>query len=138
MLTLFNFTLVFKILQLSLQNHSNCHFYFEYAQRMLYAYSNLLSAPSNLLNAHSNLLSAHSKYFVSNIRANPFFLCLIQGDVNLFGQFLVWRIFLLLQQQHGGAKCCSMCIQNVSGDAQCSFKIWRELLCFITYATKPK
>jgi hypothetical protein len=39
--------------------------------------------------------------------------------------------FLLLPQHHGGAKYCSMRIQNVSGVAQCGFKIWRELLYFI-------
>jgi hypothetical protein len=41
---------------------------------------------------------------------------LIQGKVNLIG----------------GAKCCFMRIQNEPGVAQCSFKIWTELLYFIT------
>jgi hypothetical protein len=36
--------------------------------------------------------------------------------------------FLLLKQHHGGAKCCSMLSQNVSGATQCSLKIWREVL----------
>jgi hypothetical protein len=72
-----------------------------------------------MLYAYSNLLYAHSKYSGSNISMNPLFIC------------PVWHIFLLLQKHHGGAKCCSMCIQNVSGVALSVFKIWQELLYFI-------
>ncbi len=100
----FNFILVFEVLMPRLQNHSTYHFYFEYALWMLHVYS--------------NLLCAHSKYSGSNISMNTFFLCPI------------WCILLLLQQHRGGANCCSMRIQNVLGVAQCSFKIWRELLYF--------
>ncbi len=56
---------------------------------------------------------------------------LIQGEANLIGCHSVWRIFFLLERYHEGAKCCSMCIQNVLEIAQCAFKIWRELLYFI-------
>ncbi len=105
---LLNFILAFEVLMLRLKNHLTYHFYFEYAKRVLIAYSNLLYAYSN--------------YFGNNISMNPLFLCPI------------WRIFLLLQKHHGGAKCCSMRIQNVSGVAQCSFKIWPELLYFIMQA----
>jgi hypothetical protein len=33
---------------------------------------------------------------------------LIQGEENLIGCLLVWRIFFLLLRFHGGAKFCSM------------------------------
>ncbi len=55
--SLFNFISVFEVLMLRLQTHSNYHIYFEYPQRMLYAYS--------------NLLHAHSKYSGSNISMDP-------------------------------------------------------------------
>ncbi len=55
---------------------------------------------------------------------NPLFICPF------------WRSFLLLQRHHGGAKCCSMRIQNVSEIAQCAFKIWRERLYFLILAPR--
>jgi hypothetical protein len=56
----FDFVLVFEILMLRFQNHSNYHFYFECTHRMLYAYL--------------NLLNAHSKYSRRNISMNLLFL----------------------------------------------------------------
>ncbi len=39
---------------------------------------------------------------------------LMQGEANLIGCLPVWCFFFLLLRYHGGAKCCSMRILNVS------------------------
>jgi hypothetical protein len=48
---------IFEVLMLSLQNHLNYYFNFEFAERMLYAYSNLLFTHSaQQQNQHRSLV----------------------------------------------------------------------------------
>jgi hypothetical protein len=91
---------------------------------MLYAFSNLLYAPSKC--SRSNISMKSLLVFVNSNSLCSYLL--IQIEVYLIGLFPVRRIFCLLERHHGGAKYCSMLIQNVSGVAQCAFKIWQELL----------
>ncbi len=87
--SLFNFIFVLEVLMLSLQTHSNYHFYFEYAKRSLCAFKILESNSAWIL-------------LVNTRRGESYWL--IRSLVH----------FLLLYRHHGGAKCCSMRIQNVS------------------------
>ncbi len=100
---LFNFILVFEVLILRLQNHSNCHFYFKHAQKMRYEYS--------------NLLCAHSKYSGNNINMAPLFLLVNSRRGNLIGLFPVWCIC-----------CCFSDIMETPSVAIRAFKTCWELL----------
>jgi hypothetical protein len=98
--------IAFEVLMLRLQNNSNYHFYFEYAQR--------------LLNVYSNLLYAHSQYSRCNFSISSLFYRIIQGEVDL-----------LADSQIGACFSCSTNIMEASGVTLHRFKTWQELLYFI-------
>jgi hypothetical protein len=103
---------------LRLQNHKNYHLKFEYASRMLYAYS--------------NQLHAHSKYSRSNISMNP---------LSLLSNSRRGESYQLISSLAHFCCCFSDTLEALSVvyfHSKCvvsswsTFKIWQELLSFIT------